>query len=58
MLGFLLLFSQACDKKTTVLCDIYIRVTMGLYGVNGKENGNYYNGLHIGVYMGYAGISP
>ena len=31
---------------------------MGLYGANGKENGDYYNGLHIGVYMGYACISP
>ena len=24
-----------------------IRVMLGLYGDNGKENGNYYNGLHF-----------
>ena len=32
---------------------------MGLYWDNGKENGNYYNGLYrgcIGLYWGYIGI--
>ena len=33
---------------------------MGIYGDNGKENGNYYNGLYytliLGVYRGNIGI--
>ena len=41
------------EKKmeTTIACWGYIRVILGLYGDNGKENGNYYNGLYR-VYIG------
>ena len=49
------------EMETTVLCWIilglywviirlywgYIGVIVGLYGDNGKENGNYYNGLYM-----------
>ena len=39
---------------------VYLRVVLGLYRDNGKENGNYYNGLYrdcigyiLGLYWGY-----
>ena len=41
---------------------VYIGVILGLYWDNGKENGNYYNGLYrdykvyIGVILGYIGM--
>ena len=44
---------KACDKSFD---PEYI---LGLYWDNGKENGNYYNGLYrgqIGLYWGYIGI--
>ena len=28
------------------ICILGPRVVLGLYGENGKENGNYYNGLY------------
>ena len=39
--------------ETTIMG--YIRIILGLYWDNGKENGNYYNGLYwdyIGFYIG------
>ena len=31
---------------------VIIGYILGLYGYNGKENGNYYNRVYIGGYMG------
>ena len=40
--------------ETTIMG--YIGVILGLYWDNGKENGNYYNGLYWGYIGFYIGI--
>ena len=64
MLGLYWGYIGRMEKKMETTIMGYIlrlyRVILGLYWENGKENGNYYNGLYIGVmlglYWGYIGI--
>ena len=40
------------EKKMGTTITGYIRVILGLYGDNGKENGNYYLGFRVRQMLG------